>query len=467
MERGQHRTPPQSRPGQPQRPAQRPAQGATQRQPQRRPAQSPRPVQPTRPVNRKRKKNKSKKPWIIGVILLVILIGLIGGNDSTTAPTPTVEPTAIPVIQTTLEPQPTAPVVENVPTQAPTQAPTPQPTEMIAELSADSTFKIAFLDVGQADAAVVECDGHYLLVDGGNKADSSLIYSFLKNYSIDHLDMVIATHAHEDHVGGIPGAFNYARADLTLCPVDYYDSDAFADFAKYATRNGNGITIPSVGDTYRLGSSTITILGLNAGGETNNSSIVFKLEYGGTSFIFTGDAEREAEQAILNAGFNLSATVLKVGHHGSDTSTTYPFLREIMPQYAIISVGENNSYNHPTDDTLSRLRDADVTVYRTDLHGDILIVSDGETVTVSTEKRATDAEIMTPGGKIITPRPAIDSELAESVGVNYIANKSTKKFHYTDCSSVAKMKESNKLYFTGTRDELISKGYDPCGNCKP
>lgn len=441
MERGQRRTSPQ-----------RPAR----RQPQRHPAQ------PTRPVSRKRRKNKSKPLLIIGVILFVILIGLLCGNESSASPTPTVEPTAHLVIQT-LEPQPTPTADVSIPTQAPTQVLISQSTE----LPENSTFKIAFIDVGQADAAVVECDGHYLLVDGGNKADSSLIYSFLKNYSIDHLDMVIATHAHEDHVGGLAGAFNYASADLTLCPVDYYDSDAFSDFAKCATQNGNGISVPSVGDTYRLGSSTITILGLNAGSDVNDSSIVFKLEYGDTSFIFTGDAEREAEQAILNAGFDLSATVLKVGHHGSDTSTTYPFLREIMPQYAVISVGENNSYNHPTDDTLSRLRDADVTVYRTDLHGNILVTSDGETVSVSTEKRPTDSEIMTPGGKITTSQPVIDSKLADDVGVDYVANTSTKKFHYPDCKSVKQMKEGNKWYFIGTRDELIAKGYDPCGNCHP
>ena len=110
-----------------------------------------------------------------------------------------------------------------------------------------------------------------------------------------------------------------------------------------------------------------------------------KIIYGDTSFLFTGDAEREEEQEILNAGYDLSTTVLKVGHHGSKNSTTYPFLREIMPQYAVISVGDN-SYGHPTEDTLSRLRDADVKVYRTDMQGDIIATSDGKTVTITTKK---------------------------------------------------------------------------------
>ena len=218
--------------------------------------------------------------------------------------------------------------------------------------------------------------------------------------------------------------------------------------------------------------SLIYILGVNDGSDTNNTSIVLKVTYGNTAYIFTGDAERETEQAILSRGTDLSATVLKVGHHGSDTSTTYPFLREIMPEYAIISVGEGNSYGHPTDDTLSRLRDADVTVYRTDLNGDIYITSDGQSVSITTDKSASQEDIMTPGGIVVTPppstqKPATVQNTSPSAGTDYIVNTNTGKFHYPSCRSVKQMKESNKMYYTGTRDDLISQGYDPCGNCNP
>lgn len=338
----------------------------------------------------------------------------------------------------------------------------------------NSTFTVRFIDVGQADAALIECDGHYMLIDGGNKGDSNLIYTVLKNSGVSYLDIVVGTHAHEDHIGGLSGAFNYASAGLTLCPVAFYDSDAFEDFAKYAIQKGNGITIPSVGDTYSLGSATVSILGLNAGSDTNDTSIVLKVQYGETSFLFTGDAEREAEQVILNSGVDLFSTVLKVGHHGSDTSTTYPFLREIMPMYAVISVGKGNSYDHPTDNTLSRLRDADVTVFRTDLHGDIVFASDGETVTVTTNKSALEEDVMTPGGSTIGTPPDVThgSKTEQRKGTqpsetDYVVNINTGKFHYPSCSSVKKMKESNKMFYTGMRDDLISQGFSPCGNCHP
>ena len=243
--------------------------------------------------------------------------------------------------------------------------------------------------MGLADAALVLCDGEAMLIDGGNKADSNLIYTYLKKHNITHLDYIIGTHGHEDHIGGIPGALQVATVDTVYCPVTSYNSQAFKNFANAVKNRGKSITVPTVGTTFDLGSATCTILAVNPkADDPNNTSIVMRIVYGETSFLFTGDAEREVEQTLLNSGVNLKSDVLKVGHHGSDTSTTYPFLREIMPQYAVISVGTGNTYGHPTEATLSRLRDADVVTFRTDKQGDILCVSDGRTVTFTPSRNA-------------------------------------------------------------------------------
>ena len=295
-----------------------------------------------------------------------------------------------PVLEATITPVPTPnPTITPIPTN------TPVPDQV--QPSENTTFSITHLDVGQGDAALIECDGHYMLIDGGAKDCSSQMFSYLKRNGISYLDIVVASHAHADHVGGLAGALNYAKAGRVLCPVTEYDTEAFRDFVKYAKKNGPGITVPKKLSTYALGSATVTILGLNAG-EGNNASIVLSVTYQDKTFLFTGDAEREAEQAVL-ADYPelLAAYGLKVGHHGSADATTYPFLREILPEYAVISCGAGNPYGHPMDNTLSRLRDAEVTVYRTDLHGDITISFEGGAWSVTTQKSASEADVFTPG----------------------------------------------------------------------
>lgn len=320
-----------------------------------------------------------------------------------------------------------------------------------------STFQIQFIDVGQADAALISCDDHYMLIDGGNRADSSRIYSVLQKTGIDHLDIVVGSHAHEDHIGGLPGAYQTASVDLTLSPVTEYDSKVFNTFKAKAEEQGSGLTVPSVGSTYELGSAVVKILGLNGGEDPNNTSIILKVTYGDTSFLFTGDAEYDGEHAVLDSGADLSATVLKVGHHGSDTSTCYPFLRAVSPQYAVISVGAGNSYGHPDDGTLSKLRDAGVEVFRTDLQGDIFCTSDGKTVHFETQKQANEEQV--------NPTVA-DGSGQESVdyGGTYIGNLNSLKFHCTSCSSLPK--ESNRIYFD-SRSAAVDAGYAPCKRCNP
>lgn len=343
--------------------------------------------------------------------------------------------------------------------EAPTSA--SGPAESHAESLAapvDGELSIQFINVGQADAALISCDGEYMLVDGGNAPDSNIIYTVLTRNGTGDLKYVIGTHAHEDHIGGLPGAFQAASVETVLCPVMEYDSKAFRNFKDCADQCG-GIVVPSVGDTYTLGGASFQILAVNdVPNDTNNTSIVFKLTYGNTSFLFTGDAEREVEEQILDAGFDISADVLKVGHHGSSSSTSYPFLREVMPTYAVISCEIGNSYGHPHDETLSKLRDAGVTLYRTDLQGDIFCTSDGENISFSTQQGASAEEV----------NPTIEEQTAntptqpDGYTGRYIGNVNSLKVHTENCVNLPA--EKNRVYFDSLQ-EALDAGYEPCGSC--
>lgn len=336
---------------------------------------------------------------------------------------------------------------------------------------------VTFLDVGQGDAAVLQCGGQTMMIDGGKTKASSYIYSWLKKNQISYLDVMVATHTDADHIGGLPGALNYAKVGTAYCPVTSGTTKTFQSFVKYLKKQGKSITVPEAGDEFSLGGAQVRILGpTDPQAEGNNSSIVLKVTFGDTSFLFTGDAEREEEQKLLESGYDLESTILKVGHHGSDTSTSYLFLRTVNPQYAVISVGADNTYGHPTEAVLSRLRDADVKTCRTDLQGTITAVSDGKKVTFQTER---NADINTlgnagPGQKDETGQKnkAVSSAgkaaaSDSSAEKTYVLNTNTHKFHDPDCSSVSQMKEKNKRIVTESRDQIIADGYDPCGRCHP
>lgn len=323
-------------------------------------------------------------------------------------------------------------------------------TTSAGESAGAESLIVHFLDVGQADCALLESGGEYLLIDGGNRADSDLVVSFLEQQGVEELSAVVCTHAHEDHVGGLPGVLAVYPTAAVYAPTRTYASQVFDDFVYYADQQGLDITIPAPGDSWALGSAEITVLGpVKSYAETNDTSLVLRVELGDTAFLFTGDMETTAETDLLDywedAPELLKADVLKVGHHGSDTSTGYRFVYQVEPEYAVISVGAGNSYGHPNEAPLSRLNQAGAMVLRTDELGTIQAVSDGETVTLTWENQSVQPETQqTPGEEY------------------YIGNVNSHKFHTPDCPNLPA--QQNRVEFS-TYEEAVAQGYSPCGNC--
>ena len=319
-------------------------------------------------------------------------------------------------------------------------------------LDENAPLQVHFLDVGQALSVLVECDGQFMLYDGGNVDDGSLVVSYLQQQGVEELQYVFCSHAHEDHVGGLAAALAYFPAHHVYAPVTEADTKCFRDFVKYTQQQGLSVEVPAAGTVWQLGSATITQLGPVAQySDTNDTSLVLRLDYGSTSFLLTGDMEADAERDLVNTGANLKADVLQVGHHGSSTSTSYIFLNSVLPEMGVISCGANNKYGHPHEETLSILRDAGVDVYRTDLLGTITIGSDGQNYTVGTEHTATDAQL--------NPTDPAASGTAQQ---GYIGNVNSKKFHLPSCPNLPA--EKNQILFS-SYDEAVAAGYTPCGTC--
>lgn len=399
---------------------------------------------------------------------------------SCASPTPSAGDTTG-IVQTTPAPEvactpaPTvAPEVTGTPTMTATPESTPLPDESQPEIpSVNSYFEVRFLDVGQGDSTLVLCDDESMLIDGGDAGKSNLIFSYLKKNELDHLDYIVATHTHADHISGLAGALNYATVGNALCNTSEASTDGFANYVKFLAKQEKEITVPSVGDSFSLGSATVQVLaGHSDNADENNNCLVLKITYASTSFLFMADAETDEESSLLNADCNLNCTVLKVAHHGSSSSTSDAFLDAATPEYAVISVGKENRYQHPAEAVLERIKTHDIKLFRTDLQGDITCISNGSTVEITVSKNRTADVFLPPILPIVTPEPEItpvpEKDMPnEPNTVSYVLNTNTHKFHYPSCSSVGDMKEKNKKFYEGTREEVIAMGYDPCKRCKP
>ena len=305
---------------------------------------------------------------------------------------------------------------------------------------------VHFLDVGQADCALLECGGAFMLIDGGNVDDGQMVVSYLDQMGVEEFQAVVCTHAHEDHVGGLSAVLSVVPTEAVYSPTATYGSRCFDDFMYYVDQQRLEITYPEPGASFLLGDALVTVLGpVKDYAETNDTSIVMKVVYGDTSFLFTGDMERDAENDMLDYGMDVKADVLKVGHHGSNTSTCYRFLYEVDPDYAVISCGRDNSYGHPHREPMERLRQQGAAIFRTDEMGTVVAVSDGKEITFTWNDQSANPE---------------NAEVVQEE--YYIGNKNSQVFHAPTCSSLPK--EKNQVRFDSYQDALDA-GYRPCGSC--
>ena len=246
------------------------------------------------------------------------------------------------------------------------------------------------LDVGKADSILVECGGRFMLVDGGTPDRGKSVVAYLNRRGVKELEAVVNSHPDEDHVGGLKDvlehfpvkAYYAPSVPAGLAPKD----EAYLETMGALRQKGLSPGSPSPGREFSLGGLNVRVLGpVRPGNSTNDCSIVLLLRYGSVRFLLTGDAEQAEEESLLEAGADLSADVLKVGHHGSDTSTTGAFLKAVHPKYAAVSVGYDRN-ELPKREVLSRLSGAGVRTLRTDVNGTVLFVTDGKTVEAKTEK---------------------------------------------------------------------------------
>lgn len=248
-----------------------------------------------------------------------------------------------------------------------------------------SPLTVHFIDVGQADCILIQSPGgRNMLIDAGNNEDGPLITTYLNTLHIKKLDVIVGTHPHEDHIGSMDTVIAAYKVGKIYLPKVSNNTKSFRDVLTVIKAKGLKVTTAKAGITINLDPALkITMLAPNSThyDEFNNYSAVIKLTYNRTSFLFSGDAETDSEMEMLAQGYALKADVLKVGHHGSNSSTSPPFLKAVSPKYAVISVGTGNTYGHPHQTTLKRL-EAVSRVYRTDRDGSIIMTSNGRRINI-------------------------------------------------------------------------------------
>lgn len=342
-----------------------------------------------------------------------------------------------------------------------------------ASAIASENLTIHFLDVGQGDSELLQFNGKSILIDGGEQDMGPRVESYLHGHGVSRLDLLVATHPHSDHLGGLLTILNDIPIKQVLDSGQVHTSSTFEDFLKLIDQKDIPYTTAERGQTIdldpKLKIEVLSPTGTPFGDDLNQNSIVLRVTYGKVSFLLMGDAGLIAEESLLSSGYNLQSTVLKVGHHGSSSSSSVAFLNAVKPAVSIIEVGAGNSYGHPTSKTLSALKSTGSKVCRTDLDGNIVVTTDGQSYSVSTEKQSWDTAATVPKS---TATPFVGSSVGPPVSTStvsqqqFVGSAKSDKYHYPSCSAAKKIKPANLVTFSSSEDAR-AQGYVPCKICNP
>lgn len=318
----------------------------------------------------------------------------------------------------------------------------------------EGTMAVHFLDVGQGDSEFIEFpNGETMLIDAGETDMGKTVADDIKSFGCSSITYVVATHPHSDHIGGMSEVFYTFDVENVYLPDAVSSSSIYDGFLSAIEAEGCNVFKAEAGVTV-MENDGVTARFVapvsSAYDDLNNYSAVLKIDYGENSFLFMGDAERLSEREITA---DISADVIKVGHHGSKTSSSQEFVSRVLPVYAVFEVGKDNSYGHPHTEVVERWKNIGAKILRTDEDGTITIISDGKELSVKTEKDSINEDVA--------------AEKAGDEQYRWVLNINSKKIHTPDCASVKKISEANTEYSDKSLSELEEQGYTCCKSCNP